>query len=46
MSDFVYYLEEDGEFLPEMIFESEEQAIEFAEENAMKNYKIIEWDCD
>lgn len=35
MSDYVYYLEEDGEFLPEMIFETEEQAIDFAEENAM-----------
>jgi hypothetical protein len=46
MTDFVYYLEEDGEFLPEMIFESEQEAIDYAEEKAMKNYKIIEWDCD
>ena len=46
MSDFVYYLEEDGEFLPELVFESEELAIEFAEESGMKNYKVIEWDCD
>jgi hypothetical protein len=29
-----------------MIFESEQEAIDYAEEKAMKNYKIIEWDCD
>ena len=46
MSDYVYYLEEDGEFLPELIFEYEASAIEFAEESGMKNYKVIEWDCD
>lgn len=46
MKDCVYYLEEDGEFLPELIFESEELAIEFAEETAMKNYKVIEWVVD
>jgi hypothetical protein len=46
MSDFVYYLEEDGEFLPEFVFGSEEEAIEFAEMKEMKNYKIVEWDVD
>lgn len=46
MTDFVYYLEEDGEFIPELIFESEEAAIEFAEASEMKNYRVIEWDCD
>jgi hypothetical protein len=46
MSDFVYYLEENGEFIPELIFESEESAIEFAEMNEMKNYKVIEWDVE
>lgn len=46
MNDYVYYLEEDGEFLPEMIFATEEEAIEFAEAKAMKNYKVIEWDVD
>jgi hypothetical protein len=46
MKDFVYYLEEDGEFIPELIFKSEEEAIEFAEANEMKNYRVIEWDVD
>ena len=46
MTDFIYYLEEDGEFLSEPIFESEQEAIDYAEEKAMKNYTIIEWDCD
>mgnify|MGYP001084378597 CR=1 FL=1 len=46
MSDFVYYLEEDGEFLPELVFESEEEAIEFAESSGMNNYKVIEWDVN
>jgi hypothetical protein len=46
MSDFVYYLEENGEFIPELIFGSESEAIEFAEANGMNNYKVIEWDCD
>lgn len=41
--DFVYYLQEDGEFLPEFVFESESAAIEFAELNEMKNYEVIEW---
>ena len=46
MKDYVYYLEENGEFIPELIFESEEMAIEFAEESGMNNYKVIEWEVD
>lgn len=46
VSDYVYYLEENGEFLPELCFESEEAAIEYAETNAMNNYQVIEWDVD
>lgn len=44
--DFVYYLEEDGEFIPELVFESEEMAIEFAEASAMKNYVVIKWSVE
>jgi hypothetical protein len=46
VNDYVYYLEEDGEFLPELCFESEEAAIEYAEANGMNNYQVIEWDVD
>ena len=46
MKDCVYYIELDGEFLAEFCFESEEEAIDFAEEKEMNNYKIIEWDVD
>lgn len=45
MKDCVYYLSENGEFLPELVFESEAAAIEYAEENALNNYEVIEWDC-
>jgi hypothetical protein len=44
VKDCVYYLSENGEFLPELVFESEEEAIEYAEANALNNYEIIEWD--
>lgn len=46
MDDCVYYLEENGEFLPELCFESEEAAIEYAEANGMNNYQVIEWEVD
>jgi len=46
VKDFVYYLKEDGELIPELIFDSEAAAIEFAEASAMKDYEVVEWDVD
>lgn len=45
MNDFVYYLKENDELLYEHVFGSEEEAIEFAEENAINNYEVVEFDC-
>jgi hypothetical protein len=41
--DYVYYLEVNNEFLLEFVFSSAEEAIEFAEENEMENYEVVEW---
>jgi len=45
MKDLVYYLKVENEMLYELVFESEEAAIEFAEKSAYKDYEVVEWDC-
>lgn len=45
MKDIVYYLEIDGEVYYEECFESEEEAIKYAELNEIKVTNIVEWDC-
>lgn len=45
MSDFVYYLWFDGQMLM-MPFENEEEAIAYAERNAIEEYEIEPWDVD
>ena len=44
MHDYVYYLKDDGEFIAELIFSKEAEAIEYAEKHGMKKYEVIEWD--
>lgn len=44
MKDIVYYLKVEDEIIYELVFESEALAIEFAEENAYKDYEVVEWD--
>lgn len=46
MKDYVYYLMVEEELLVENIFESEQEAIEYAEANEIQNYKVVEWDVD
>tara|TARA_B100000497_G_C7546927_1_gene330751 strand:+ start:543 stop:710 length:168 start_codon:yes stop_codon:yes gene_type:complete len=45
VKDLVYYLEIEGEVFYEECFASEEEAVEYAEVNAIKNYLVVEWDC-
>ena len=42
--DYIYYLQVDGKILGEHIFRSEDDANEFALQNGIKNYFVIEWD--
>lgn len=44
VKDYVYYLMIEEELVPEMIFESEQEAIEYAEENAIRDYQVVAWD--
>lgn len=44
MKDYVYYLMVEEELVPELIFESEQEAIEYAEENAIRDYQVVAWD--
>ena len=44
MKDIVYYLEIEGEFFPDVCFECEEDAIQYADEHALNVTNIIEWD--
>lgn len=44
MIDFVYYLIEKGEFREDLIFSTEEEAIDFAEKEGIVEYEIAEWD--
>lgn len=46
LHDYVYYLKVEGEVIYELVFESEEMAIEFAEASEYKDYEVIEWDCE
>ena len=46
MTDYVYYLKVEGELIYELVFESEELAIEFAKESAYEDYEVVEWDVD
>ena len=43
-SDYVYYLKVNDELLDDLIFSTEELAIEFAKESGYNNYEVIEWD--
>ena len=45
-SDYVYYLKIDGELIEELIFSTEELAIEFAKESNYETYEVIEWDVN
>ena len=45
-SDYVYYLKVDGELIEELIFSTEELAIEFAKESNYETYEVIEWDVN
>jgi|DEB0MinimDraft_4_1074332.scaffolds.fasta_scaffold00028_24 hypothetical protein len=45
MEDLVYYLEVEGVLLPEC-FECEDDAIEYAVQNGLDEYEIVEWDVD
>lgn len=44
MKDLVYYLVIEGEVVYELCFESECEAVEYAEVNAINNYEVLEWD--
>lgn len=46
MKDYVYYLSVNGEIQPEWVFGEEQEAIDFAEKEAIKDYEVIEWDVD
>ena len=48
LSDFVYYIEIDGELDPLLVFESKEAVKEYALENGIGevDYKIVEWDVE
>ena len=43
-SDYVYYLKVNEEIIDDLIFSTEELAIEFAKESGYNNYEVIEWD--
>jgi len=45
MKDLVYYLKIENEIVYELCFESEFEATEYAEVNAIKDYEVVEWDC-
>lgn len=44
MKDLVYYLVIEGEVVYELCFENEDEAVEYAEVNAINNYEVLEWD--
>ena len=44
--DYVYYLKVNGELLYDHVFESEEEAIQYAEANELIVDEIVEWNCD
>ena len=44
VKDVVYYLEIEGEFYPDECFETEAEALEYAEEKAMNVTNVVEWD--
>ena len=44
--DFVYYLIIEGEFMFELCFESEAEAVEYAETNAIRDYEVYEWNVE
>ena len=46
MKDCVYYIQVGEEVMYELIFNSEELAIEWAEENLTEAYHTIEWEVD
>lgn len=45
-TDFIYYLNVDGELLDDLIFSTEELAEEFAKEQGYENYWILKWSVD
>lgn len=44
VKDCVYYLEIEGEFYPDECFETEKEALEFAEEKGLNVTNLVEWD--
>ena len=46
VKDLVYYIMIEGEVQYDWVFPSEGEAIDFAEENEMIDYSIIEWDVE
>ena len=44
VKDVVYYLEIEGEFYPEECFETEKEALEYADEKALNVTNVVEWD--
>ena len=43
MKDVVYYLEIEGEFYPDECFETEKEALEYADEKALNVTNVVEW---
>jgi len=46
MKDYVYYISVNDFVLTEHIFSSYDDAEEYAEQHAIKDYHILEWDVD
>jgi len=46
MNDYIYYLKVDGKVLGDEIFETEQQALDYAEKKQFEDYFVLEWDVD
>ena len=44
--DYVYYLIVEGEFRYDLCFGTEEEAVEYAELNEIRDYTVYPWDVD
>lgn len=43
--DYIYYIKINEEILGEHIFSTRSEANNFAKENGIKNYSVLEWDA-
>ena len=45
-TDFIYYLSVEGNLLENMIFETEEEAEAYAEEQGYEDFWVLKWSVD